>query len=174
MSLGMIATAAGAEYDVVYAGARAIDPETGLDAVRNIGITAWQDRRGFDRSIAGTPNDRCSRPGRGAGIHRSALALDDAADGEVSGQGRRHDASGTGSGRVSRGALVCAEGRQGTAQLRCERQSQRSAVLSVEWRRRAALQLLQSDPFISFRKDIRQGAVAGAARSPRASSWSEA
>jgi dihydroorotase len=36
----MIATAAGAEYDVVYAGARAIDPETGLDAVRNIGITA--------------------------------------------------------------------------------------------------------------------------------------
>jgi hypothetical protein len=39
MSLGMIATAAGAEYDVVYTGARAIDPETGLDAVRNIGIS---------------------------------------------------------------------------------------------------------------------------------------
>ncbi|MFC4313886.1 amidohydrolase family protein [Steroidobacter flavus] len=38
MSLGMIATAAGAEYDVVYTGARAIDPETGLDEVRNIGI----------------------------------------------------------------------------------------------------------------------------------------
>ncbi len=38
MSSGMSATAAGAGYDIVYTGARAIDPETGLDDVRNIGI----------------------------------------------------------------------------------------------------------------------------------------
>lgn len=42
VSLSMISTtwAADAKYDVVYTGARAIDPETGLDAVRNIGISA--------------------------------------------------------------------------------------------------------------------------------------
>jgi hypothetical protein len=41
MSLGLIATslAASEEYDVVYAAARAIDPETGLDGIRNIGIS---------------------------------------------------------------------------------------------------------------------------------------
>jgi hypothetical protein len=40
MSLGLMATslAASERYDVVYAGARAIDPETGLDGIRNIGI----------------------------------------------------------------------------------------------------------------------------------------
>ena len=41
MSLGMIATslAAGEPYDVVYEGARAIDPETRLDGIRNIGVS---------------------------------------------------------------------------------------------------------------------------------------
>ncbi|MBL8270306.1 amidohydrolase family protein, partial [Steroidobacter sp.] len=41
MFLGMIGVAPAADevYDVVYAGARVIDPETGLDDIRNVGVS---------------------------------------------------------------------------------------------------------------------------------------
>lgn len=40
-------------YDTVYIGARAIDPETGLDAIRNIGVTAGRIAAVSDKPLRG-------------------------------------------------------------------------------------------------------------------------
>jgi dihydroorotase len=154
MSLGMIATAAGAQYDVVYIGARAIDPETGLDEIRNIGITGGkiaavstdrlQGRRTIDaRGLVAAPGF--------IDLHSHSTTLQTAKYQAKDGVTTRLELEGgvfpvqawyeqkAGKELINYGASVS---------------HNEARFYLLNGGDEQALRLLQSDPMISFRKDI--------------------
>ena len=67
-----------APFDVVIAGGRVIDPASGLDAVRNVGIVGGTIAAIDDPSAHGTHDDRRAGSGGGAGLHRPPRPWTDA------------------------------------------------------------------------------------------------
>ena len=61
------------QYDLVLEGGRVMDPETGLDAVRNVGIRDGKIARISTEALSGRRRS-CHRAGRRSRIHRSAPA----------------------------------------------------------------------------------------------------
>ena len=57
------------QFDLVLEGGRVMDPETGLDAVRNVGIVDGKIVRVSSEALSGRRVIRCQRPGRGSRIH---------------------------------------------------------------------------------------------------------
>ena len=49
------------QYDLVIEGGRVIDPETGLDAVRNVGIRDGKIVRVSSEALSGTAGGSCRR-----------------------------------------------------------------------------------------------------------------
>ena len=62
----------GADFDLVIANGRVMDPESGLDAVRSIGIRGGSIAAIVGRGDRWRTDHRRHRPGRRAGLHRSA------------------------------------------------------------------------------------------------------
>ena len=60
------------KYDVVIANGRVMDPESGLDAVRNVGISGGKIRAISYESAARKDDDGRQGAGRRAGIYRFA------------------------------------------------------------------------------------------------------
>ena len=59
-------------YDIVIANGRVMDPETGLDAVRNVGITAGKIRAISVEPLNGKTVLDAKGSGRRARLHRSS------------------------------------------------------------------------------------------------------
>jgi len=65
----LAADGAATVFDVVILHGPVKDPETNLDAVRNVGIFGRKDTRDFGNGAARERNDRSARIGHRAGIH---------------------------------------------------------------------------------------------------------
>ena len=59
-------------YDIAITGGRVIDPETGLDAVRNVGIQGEKIAAVTEKGDPGQGDHRCHRARRVPGLHRHA------------------------------------------------------------------------------------------------------
>ena len=90
------------EFDMVIANGRVMDPASGLDAVRHIGIRGGKIAAISAGSSPRANRARCERAGRGAGIHRSAFARPDAGKLPLQGDGRRHHGARNGGGSFAR------------------------------------------------------------------------
>ena len=105
-------------YDLVIANGRVMDPESGLDAVRHVGIRGGTIAAISETPLAGRPRDRRLPPRRGARLRRPARAR--AAGRVVSDDGarRRHLRVRARGGHGRRGRLVCGARRRPDRELR--------------------------------------------------------
>ena len=87
------------DWDVVLRGGRVIDPESGLDAVRDVAIAGGPGRRDRDRPRPRPGRVRRHRPGRHGRVHRPAQSRQRRRRPAAAGPGRRHHRARAGSGR---------------------------------------------------------------------------
>ena len=100
-------------YDMVLANGRVMDPASGLDAVRNVGIRGGKIAAVSETPLEGRTVLDVAGLGGGAGLYRSALAWADAGELRLQGARRRDYRARDGSGRDAgfRNGIAAREGK---------------------------------------------------------------
>ena len=118
----LIAGAQPATFDLVIRGGRVIDPETNLDAVRDVGITGGRIAAVSAEPLTGTAVIDARGPGGLAGVHRPPHARQRRHDLSPRGAGRRDHGARARDRRAGRGGVPRRAAREGGDQLRDVRQ----------------------------------------------------
>ncbi len=90
------------QYDLVLEGGRVMDPETGLDAVRNVGIRDGKIVRISSEALSGRRRHPCQRTGGRSRIYRSPSAQSGPRKPARQGTRWRHHCTGAGDRRSRR------------------------------------------------------------------------
>ncbi len=115
----LTAWAASAErFDLVLKGGRVVDPETGLDAVRDVGLRGDRVARISTEPLDGSPCPGCSGPGGRPRLHRSPPASAGRRVLSAQGTRRRHDGTRAGERCARRRAIPGGAAREDLDPLR--------------------------------------------------------
>ena len=126
------------DLDLVITGGRVMDPASGLDAVRDVGVRDGRVVAAERIPPLGPRHDRRARAGGGSGLHRSARPRSGPGFQRVPGRRRCHHRARVRDRRLAGGALDRVAPRAGGRQLRRHRRAHGGAHQGDRRHRRAA------------------------------------